>query len=60
MGDHTRMRRNVDTTPTARVCQLASLLVILSLVLGMLAHEITRGADTARVEPEPTRLVVAP
>ena len=54
------MRRNVDTTLTARVCQLASLLVILSMVLGMLAQEITRGADTARVEPELTRLVAAP
>ena len=54
------MRRNVDTTLTTRVCQLASLLVILSMVLGMLAQEISRGADTARVEPEPTRLVAAP
>ena len=54
------MRRNVDTTPTARVCQLASLLVILSMVLGMLVHEISGGADTARVEPNLTRLVAAP
>ena len=38
------MRRNVDTTLTIGVCQLASLLVILSTVLGMLAQEITRGA----------------
>ena len=54
------MRRHVDTTQTARACQLASLLVIISMVLGMLAQEITRGADTARVEPELTRLVAAP
>ena len=54
------MRRNVDTTLITRICQLASLLVILSMVLGMLVHEISRGADTGRAEQELTRLVAAP
>ena len=54
------MLRIVHATRAARVCQLANLLVILSMVLGLLAHEITRAADTARVEPEPTRLVAVP
>jgi hypothetical protein len=54
------MRRNVETTLITRVCQLVSLLVILCMVLGMLAQEITHGADTARIEPVSTRLVAAP
>jgi hypothetical protein len=52
------MRRNVETTRTARACQVASLLVILSMVLGVLAHDVMRGHGSA--EREPTRIVVAP
>ena len=54
------MRRNVETTRTAGICQVASLLVILSMVLCVLAHDIMRGARTAAAQREPTRLVVAP
>jgi hypothetical protein len=41
------MRRNVDTTPTARACQIASLLLVLIMVLSVLAHDIVRTAGTA-------------
>jgi hypothetical protein len=58
------MRRNVDTTPTARVCQIASLLLVLIMVLGVLAHDIVRTADTAdataAVGDKPARLLLAP
>jgi hypothetical protein len=58
------MRRNVDTTLTAGVCQIASLLLILSMVLGVRVHDIMRNADTARTAraggDKPARLVVIP
>ena len=54
------MRANVETNRTARVCQVASLLVILSLVLGVLAHDIRRAPGGATAEAAKTRLVVAP
>jgi hypothetical protein len=41
------MRRKVVTTPTARACQTASLLLILIMVLGMLVEDIVRNAATA-------------
>ena len=47
------MRRKVVTTPTARACQTASLLLILVMVLGMLVEDIVRNAarsDAARGE----------
>ena len=37
------MRRNVEMPVPARICQVASLLVILGMVLGMLAHDVVRG-----------------
>jgi hypothetical protein len=54
------MRRNVETTRTARICQLASLLAILSMVLGLLAHDVMRGSSTTAAERQITRLVAAP
>jgi hypothetical protein len=54
------MRRNVETTRTARLCQVASLLAILSMVLGVLAHEAMRNPGTATGQRDSTRLVVAP
>lgn len=53
------MRRNVEITRTARVCQVASLLVILGMVLGVLAHDVMRDPDRA-AEREATRIVVVP
>ena len=47
------MRRKVVTTPTARACQTASLLLILIMVLGMLMEDIVRnaaGSHAARSE----------
>ena len=47
------MRRKIVTTPTARVCQTASLLLILVMVLGMLVEDIVRSAarpDSAHAE----------
>ena len=58
------MRRNVDTTLTARVCQIGSLALILIMVLGMLAHDIYRNGDRADAGPsgvaKPSQLVVLP
>ena len=54
------MRANVEINRTARVCQVASLLVILSLVLGVLAHDIRRGSRGATAEGGKTRIVVVP
>jgi hypothetical protein len=50
------MRQKVVTTPTARACQTASLLLVLVMVLGMLANDIVRnaaGPDAARAETCP-------
>lgn len=50
------MRRKIVTTPTARVCQTASLLLILVMVLGMLGEDIVRsaaGPDAAHAETCP-------
>ena len=50
------MRRKVATTPAARACQTAGLLLILVMVLGMLAEDIVRGAagpDAAHAETCP-------
>jgi hypothetical protein len=47
------MRRKVVTTPTARACQTASLLLVLGMVLGMLVEDIARnaaGPDAAHAE----------
>ena len=49
------MRRNVATTPTARACQIASLLLTLMMVLGVLVQDILRGAGTTAAQREPTR-----
>jgi hypothetical protein len=38
------MRRKVVTTPTARACQTASLLLVLVMVVGMLVEDIVRNA----------------
>ena len=46
-GEYALMRRHVATTPTARACQIASLLLVLMMVLGMLAHDVMRNADVA-------------
>ncbi|MFZ0851013.1 MAG: hypothetical protein WAO08_17625 [Hyphomicrobiaceae bacterium] len=54
------MRRNVATTPTPRACQIASLLLILMMALGVLVQDIMRGAGTTAAQRESTRLVVAP
>lgn len=58
------MRRNVATTPTARACQIASLLLILMMVLGVLVQDVMRNAESAGADPggvaRPTRFVVAP
>ena len=54
------MRRSVATTPTPRVCQIASLLLIMMLVLGVLVQDVMRGAGTTAAPPESTRLVEAP
>jgi hypothetical protein len=56
--EHSIMRRTVATTRTARACQLASLLAVLCMVLGVLALEITRGTAHTRTGPEPMRVVV--
>jgi hypothetical protein len=53
------MRHNLETTRTARICQAASLLAILSMVLAVLAHDVRRGPG-GTAERQPTRLVVAP
>jgi hypothetical protein len=50
------MRRKVVTTPTARACQTASLLLVLGMVLGMLVEDIARnaaGPDAAHAETCP-------
>lgn len=47
------MRRNVDTTLTARVCQVASLLLFLAILLCVLVQDIMRNAD--RVDANPAR-----
>jgi len=50
------IRRKVVTTPTARACQTASLLLVLVLVLCMLVDDIVRNAarpDAARAETCP-------
>jgi hypothetical protein len=50
------MRRKVVTTPTARACQTASLLLVQVMVLGMLVEDIVRNAarpDAARAETCP-------
>ena len=52
------MRRNVETTLTARVCQAASLLAILGMVLGLLVQEIWR--DRATAKRQPIQVVVTP
>lgn len=54
------MRRNVETTRTARVCQVASLLAVLSMVLGVLAHDLMRNPGPTTAQRESARLVVAP
>ena len=58
------MRRNVDTTLTARVCQIASLLLILMMVLYVLVQDVMRNSDQADADPvrfdKPARVVVAP
>ncbi len=54
------MRRNIEITRTARVCQVASLLAVLSMVLGVLAHELMRNPGTTTAQREPARLVTAP
>jgi hypothetical protein len=53
------MRRNVETTVTARVCQVASLLAILGMVLGVLAHDAMYGSGSS-AERTATRVVVGP
>ena len=53
------MRGNVEITRTARICQVASLLVILSVVFGVLTHDVMRGPERA-TEREATRVVVVP
>ena len=56
------MRRNVETTRTARACQVASLLLVLMMVLGVLVQDIMRSADTVDADPagggKPAQLVV--
>ena len=52
--------RKVETNRTARVCQVASLLLILGMVLGMLAHDVMRSPSTATAQRDSTRLVAAP
>ena len=50
------MRRKLVTTPAARACQTASLLLILVMVLGMLVEDIVRSAarpDAAHAETCP-------
>jgi hypothetical protein len=50
------MRRKIVTTPAARLCQTASLLLILVMVLGMLGEDIVRsaaGPDAAHAETCP-------
>jgi hypothetical protein len=50
------LRRKVVTTPTARACQTASLLLILVMVFGMLAEDVVRnaaGPDAAHAETCP-------
>lgn len=50
------MRRKVATTSMARVCQTASLLLILVLVVGMLVEDVVRSAaapDAAHAETCP-------
>jgi hypothetical protein len=63
-GEHAMMRRDVDTTLTARVCQVASLLVILIMVLGVLVQDIVRKPDKVDAAvaggDRPARLVVIP
>jgi hypothetical protein len=63
-GEYAMMRRNVDTTRTARACQIASLLLVLMMVLGVLVQDIMLNADTAEAVPaggsKPARLVVVP
>jgi hypothetical protein len=54
------MRRNVETTRTARVCQVASLLAVLSMVLGVLAHELMHNPGATTAQRESARLVVVP
>ncbi|MGH7463189.1 MAG: hypothetical protein ACREMA_19455 [Longimicrobiales bacterium] len=58
------MRRNVDATRTASACQIASLLLILLMVLGVLVQDIARNADRADAaragRDKPARLVVVP
>ncbi len=47
------MRRKVVTTPAARTCQTASLLLVLVMVVGMLVEDIVRNApvpDAAHAE----------
>ena len=50
------MCRKVVTTPTARACQTASLLLVLVMVAGMLVEDIVRNAsvpDAAHAETCP-------
>ena len=60
LGGCAMIRRNVETTRTARVCQVASLLAVLSMVLGVLAHDLMRTPGTTTAQRESERLVVAP
>ena len=53
------MRGNVATTPTARACQIASLLLVLMMVLWVLVQDVVRNAHvapTAQAGGEGTKL----
>lgn len=62
--EYVMMRRNVATTPTARACQIASLLLILMMVLWVLVQDVVRNAHVAPTAQaggdKPARLVVVP
>jgi hypothetical protein len=49
------MRRKVETTRIARVCQVASLLLVLGIVLGMGTHDVMHGPGNT-AQREATRL----
>jgi hypothetical protein len=57
------MRRKVVTTPAARACQTASLLLVLVMVVGMIVEDIVRnapGPDAAHAETCPPGLSSCP
>ena len=52
--------RKVETNRTARVCQVASLLLILGMVLGMLTHEVIHSPSTATTQRASALVAAAP